>query len=106
MGKKKKPARHQTTNAPVQKTEKAPAPTSEKVLFIIRITLSAAIIILALLQLFKVWDRSIDVLVPLTALLIITVGLERWKANRTAAFVCFAAAAILLGFAVAVFFMK
>lgn len=50
--------------------------------------LSAAVIVLAVLQLTGVWDKAINVFEPLLGALMLIQAAQNWKKNRTAAVLC------------------
>jgi SNF family Na+-dependent transporter len=58
---------------------------SSKIFTIIGLILSVAIIILALLQIFDVWDKAVNVCEPLLGILILLQAIENWKTNKLVA---------------------
>lgn len=55
---------------------------SMKILTIIGLIISIAIIVLALLQIFDIWDTSIKIFEPLTGVLMLIQSIENWKTER------------------------
>ena len=70
---------------------------SFKILTIFGLIISVTIIVLALMQIFNIWDNAINVFEPLLGVLMIIQAIENWKTNRlTAYFSLFVAIFIFL----------
>ena len=68
-----------------------------KILTIFGLIISISIIVLALMQIFNIWDKAINVFEPLLGVLMIIQAIENWKTNRlTAYFSLFVAIFIFL----------
>lgn len=57
-----------------------------KILTILRLIISITIIFLALMQIFNVWDKAINVFEPLLGVLMLIQAIENWKTNRSTAY--------------------
>lgn len=57
-----------------------------KILSIIGLIISITIIVLAILQIFNVWDKAINVFEPLLGVLMIIQAIENWKTNKSTAY--------------------
>lgn len=78
----------------------------DKFLTVLGFILSAAVIVLAVLQLTGVWDKAINVFEPLLGVLMLIQAKQNWKKNRTAAVLCLVAAIFVLIAALLIFFIK
>ena len=74
--------------------------TSDKVLLVLRIIVSIAVLIGAVLQITGVWDRALNIAVPLLSALILIHSIQEQKENRKASaiigYVCFAAMVVMI----------
>ena len=74
--------------------------TSDKVLLVLRIIISIAVLIGAALQLTGVWNRALNIAVPLLSALILIQSIQEQKENRKASaiigYVCFAAMVVMI----------
>ncbi len=74
--------------------------TADKVLLILRIIVSIAVLIGAALQLLGVWDRALNIAVPLLSALILIQSIQEQKENKKASaiigYVCFAAMIVMI----------
>ena len=61
----------------------------DKVLTIIRLITSILVIVFALLQLLKIWDKAIYVAAPLVGVVLLVQGIQEFKDNRSVALVSF-----------------
>ena len=57
-----------------------------KILTIFGLIISVTIVVLALMQIFNVWDKAINVFEPLLGVLMIIQTIENWKTNRLTAY--------------------
>jgi len=60
---------------------------NEKILFITRLVASIIVIVFALLQLLKIWDKAIYVSAPLMGVVLLIQSIQEWKTNRSVAIV-------------------
>ena len=74
--------------------------TADKVLLILRIIVSIAVLIGAALQLMGVWDRALNIAVPLLSALILIQSIQEQKENKKASaiigYVCFVAMVVMI----------
>ncbi|MBR2886339.1 MAG: hypothetical protein IKB93_16360 [Clostridia bacterium] len=74
--------------------------TADKVLLLLRIIVSIAVLIGAALQLMGVWDRALNIAVPLLSALILIQSIQEQKENKKASaiigYVCFAAMVVMI----------
>ena len=74
--------------------------TSDKVLLVLRIIVSIAVLIGAALQLLGVWDRALNIAVPLLSALILIQSIQEQKENKKVSaiigYVCFAAMVVMI----------
>ena len=74
--------------------------TSDKVLLVLRIIVYIAVLIGAVLQLTGVWNRALNIAVPLLSALILIQSIQEQKENRKASaiigYVCFAAMVVMI----------
>ena len=75
-----------------------------KMLLWLRILVSAAVLVLAALQLLQVWDRAIHAAVPLLGVTMVLQAATEWHTHRAAAVLGLCAAGFLFACTVAVFF--
>lgn len=67
-----------------------------KSLTIIGFIISITVIILALMQIFNVWDRAIYLLEPLLGVLMLIQAIDNWKTNKVSAYVSLGVAIFIL----------
>lgn len=60
---------------------------NEKFLFITRLIASIIVIVFALLQLLKIWDKAIYVSAPLMGVIMLIQSIQEYKTNRSVAIV-------------------
>ena len=81
--------------------------TADKVLLVLRIIVSIAVLIGAALQLLGVWDRALNIAVPLLSALILIQSIqehkEQKKASAIVGYVCFVAMLVMI---IGAFFVK
>ena len=74
--------------------------TADKTLLVLRIIVSIAVLIGAVLQITGVWDRALNIAVPLLSALILIQSIQEQKENRKAlaiiGYVCFAAMVVMI----------
>ena len=74
--------------------------TADKVLLILRIIVSIAVLIGATLQIMGVWDRALNIAVPLLSALILIQSIQEQKENKKASaiigYVCFIAMVVMI----------
>ena len=74
--------------------------TADKVLLVLRIIVSIAVLIGAALQIMGVWDRALNIAVPLLSALILIQSIQEQKENKKASaiigYVCFVAMVVMI----------
>ena len=74
--------------------------TADKILLVLRIIVSIAVLIGAALQIMGVWDRALNIAVPLLSALILIQSIQEQKENKKASaiigYVCFAAMVVMI----------
>lgn len=78
----------------------------EKVLIIMRIIISIVVIVAAMLQLLKVYDKAINLAVPLLGVLLIVQSIQEWKTNRGVAILGVCSAIFIFICSFVAFFMN
>ena len=73
---------------------------ADKVLFILRIIVSITVLVGASLQLLGIWDKALNVAVPLLSVLILIQSIqehrEQKKASAIVGYVCFVAMVVMI----------
>ena len=80
--------------------------TIEKVLVIMRIFISIIVMGAAIIQLLGVWDKAINIAVPLLGILMIVQAIPEWKTNRSVAILSICSAIFIFVCSFVSFFMK
>ena len=57
----------------------------DRILTVLRMIVSVLTIVFSLLRLLHVWENALFVAIPLLCVLMLTMGLQEWKRNRTSA---------------------
>ena len=74
--------------------------TADRIMLILRIIISVAVLIGAVLQITDVWDKALNVAVPLLSVLILIQSVqehkEQKKASAIVGYVCFAAMVVMI----------
>ena len=74
--------------------------TADKILLILRIIVSIAVLIGATLQIMGVWDKALNIAVPLLSALILIQSIQEQKENKKASaiigYVCFVAMVVMI----------
>lgn len=88
------------------KTAWDPKTKQGKLLFALRTAASAGAFVCALLRLFRVWDRGVDVAIPLLGIALLIQAVQDWKQNRFEAILVFCAALFIFVSSTVVWFME
>lgn len=75
-------------------------------LSIVRIIISVAIVVLALLQLLNVWENAAYVYIPLMGIMMVIQGIQEWKRSRGLAIFSLCTAAFMFVCTFVVYFVK
>lgn len=74
--------------------------TADRIMLILRIIISVVVLIGAVLQITDVWDKALNVAVPLLSVLILIQSVqehkEQKKASAIVGYVCFAAMVVMI----------
>ena len=88
------------------KTNWKNAPLLQKVVTIISVLASLSVVVLAVLQIFDVWDQAINVFMPLMGVNLLCQTYMQWNTSRKTAYFSLGCAVFVLACAIAVFFIK
>jgi hypothetical protein len=77
---------------------------TSKIFTVIGLIISITIVILALLQIFNVWDKAINIFEPLLGLLMLIQAIENWNTNRSVAYFSLFAAIFVLIMSILILF--
>ena len=80
--------------------------TADKVMIAVRMIASIGVIVLALLQLFGVWEQAINVTTPLMGVVLLVQSIQEWKQRRGVAIFSLCAALFVLACAIVVWFVR
>lgn len=78
----------------------------EKVIVIMKVIISIVVMVAASIQLFGVWDKAINIAVPLLGILMIVQAIPEWKTNRSVAILSICSAIFIFVCSFVSFFMK
>ena len=74
--------------------------TADKTLLVLRIVISVVVLVGAVLQITGVWDKALNVAIPLLSVLILIQSIQEHKENKKASaiigYVCFAAMVVMI----------
>ncbi len=76
--------------------------TRDRIINVLIIIFSIAVIVLAALQLLGVWKNSINVYEPLIGVVLLLQAIYHWKKNRTVAVISLCAAGFVFACAIAI----
>ena len=79
---------------------------AERLLIVSRIVIFLVVIVLAALQLSKVWDGAIRYAMPLVGVNLLVTAIQEWKQNRVSSIVGFVCAVFIFVCTIVVFFVK
>ena len=82
------------------------APLLHKVVTIISVLASLSVVILAVLQIFDIWDQAINVFMPLMGVTMLCQSYMQWNNSRKVAYISIGTAAFIFICAIIVFFVK
>lgn len=77
----------------------------DKALTITRMIASFCVVVVSLLQLFEIWDKAINVSVPLIGVVLMLQSIQEWKKNRGVAIFGLGAALFIFVCAIVVWFI-
>ena len=82
------------------------APLLHKIVTIISILASLSVVVLAVLQMFDIWNQAINICVPLMGLIMLCQAYIQWNTSRKVAYFSIGTAVFIFGCAIVVFFVK
>lgn len=82
------------------------APLSHKIVTIISVTVSLAVIVLAILQIFDIWNQSINICIPLMGITMLCQAYNQWNTNRKIAYFSIGTVIFVFVCAIIVFFIN
>ena len=88
------------------KTKWKDAPTSHKIVTIISILASLSVVVLAVLQMFDIWNQAINICVPMMGVTMLCQAYMQWNTSRKVAYFSIGSAAFIFICAIIVFFVK
>lgn len=88
------------------KTNWKDTPTSHKVVALLSVIVSLAVVVLAILQIFEIWTQAINLCIPLMGLGLLCQTYIQWNTSRKTAYFSLGCAAFIFTCAIVVFFVK
>ena len=77
-----------------------------KIVTVVSVLASLSVVVLAILQVFDVWDRAINVYMPLMGVTMLCQGYVQWNNSRRVAYFSLGTAVFIFVCAAVVFFVK
>ena len=90
----------------MSKTKWKDTPLLHKVVIIISILASLSVVVLAVLQIFGVWNRAINVFMPLMGVTMLCQSYMQWSNSRKVAYFSIGTAAFIFVCSIVVFLVK
>lgn len=88
------------------KTKWKDIPLLDKVVTVISLVASSSVLALGILQIFNVWDKAINVAVPLMGITMLCQAYTFWNKSRKLAYFSICAAVFIFLCAIGVFFLN
>ena len=88
------------------KTNWKNAPLLQKVVTIISIIASLSVVVLAVLQIFDIWEQAINICVPMMGVTMLCQSYMQWNNSRKVAYFSIGTAAFIFICSIVVFFVK
>ncbi len=82
------------------------APILHKTVTVISILASLSVVVLAMLQMFDIWNQAINICVPLMGVTMLCQAYMQWNNSRKVAYFSIGTAAFIFICAIVVFFIK
>lgn len=82
------------------------APLSHKIVTIISILTSLSVVVFAVLQMFDIWNRAINICLPLMGITMLCQAYIQWNVSRKVAYLSIGSAVFVFICAIVVFFIK
>ncbi len=80
-------------------------PILDKIITVISLLTSSSVLVLGVLQILNVWDKAINVAVPLMGVTMLCQAYTMWNKSRKVAYISIGAAAFIFICAILVFFL-
>ena len=90
----------------MSKTKWKDTPLLHKVVTIISVLASLSVVVLAVLQMFDIWDQAINVFMPLMGITMLCQAYMQWYNSRKVAYFSIGTAVFIFICAIIVFFVK
>ena len=90
----------------IMKTKYSDLPLSHKIVAVISIVVSLAVVVLAILQIFDIWAQAINVYVPLMGITLLCQTYIQWSTSRKAAYFSLGCAIVIFVCAIAILFIQ
>lgn len=81
-------------------------PALQKAVMVISITTSTLVVVLAVLQIFGIWDNAIKAFVPLLGVVNLCQAYLQWGTSRKTAYLCIGTAVFIFICSIVVFFVR
>ena len=88
------------------KTKWKDTPLSHKMITVVSVTVSLAVVTLAILQMFDIWTQAINLCIPLMGVNLLCQTYTQWNTSRKTAYFSLGCAVFVFACAIAVFFIK
>ena len=88
------------------KTKWKDTPLTQRIVTVFSIVVALSVIILAVLQILKIWTQAITLCIPLMGVNLLCQTYIQWNTSRRSAYVSLCCAALVFICAIAVFFIK
>ncbi len=88
------------------KTKWKDTPLTQRIVTVFSIVVALSVIILAVLQILKIWTQAINLCIPLMGVNLLCQTYMQWNTSRKSAYTTLCCAAIVFACAIAVFFIK
>lgn len=81
------------------------APLLHKIVTIISIFASLSVVVLAILQMFDIWQQAVNICIPLMGVTMLCQAYVQWNNSRKVAYFSIGTAVFIFIFAIIVFFL-
>jgi len=88
------------------KTKWKDSPLSHRIITVFSIIVSLAVVTLAVLQMFDIWNQAVNLCVPLMGVNLLCQTYTQWNTSRKSACFSLGCAVLVFACAIAVFFIK
>lgn len=88
------------------KTKWKDIPLMHKIVTMISVAVSLAVVVLAVLQIFDIWEQAVNICVPLMGVSMLCQAYIQWNTSRKTAYFSIGTAVFIFICAVIVFFIK